>query len=122
MQKLLQYLLLILGSLIVSSCWDSGVSVYDLMESVSADMSYEEVFDTLSEQSWYHQPCPRPSFDVDLFFFGSREYERAKIIIVTSEKRGSDRHIRNIGTYDEPNAWQTSYRNCIQKDRFLNSE
>ena len=68
---------------------------------------------------WYHQPCLRGSdFIQDVFFYGSHQYDTDDVLIVTSRAADGVFIVEHIGSF-EPNAWHTAYRDCIQRDKFI---
>ena len=86
---------------------------------IHVGMNREEAIKVLAPISWYHQPCPAKSEVItDLFFYGSRQYDTDDILIVTSRAADGVFIVENIGSF-EPNAWHTAYRNCIQRDKFI---
>jgi len=85
---------------------------------ISIGMSREEAIRILSTQAWYHQECRNLSSIDDLFFFGSHDYERADVVIVTSVLEGQSYRVYEVGTFLETNVWHTAYQDCIQRDKF----
>jgi hypothetical protein len=71
----------------------------------------------LGETAWYHQPCPLAVSIDDLFFFGSRKYDKADVVIVSSEPI-DDIYVVYLVSSFEPYAWHTAYRDCLQRDMF----
>jgi hypothetical protein len=68
----------------------------------------------LGATAWYHQPC----WDrTDLFFYGSRSYDRAEIVILSSKLVNGVYVVDSIGGF-EPNAWHAAYADCIKRERF----
>jgi hypothetical protein len=73
-----------------------------------------EAIETLGATAWYHQPCWDQT---DLFFYGSRNYDRAEIVILGSKLVDGVYVVDSIDGF-EPYAWQTAYADCIQRERF----
>lgn len=69
-------------------------------------------------ESWYHQPCLNKETISDLFFFGSQSYDKAEIVILSSELKGTSYKVFHIGTF-ETYAWHTAYKDCYQEDKFI---
>ncbi len=107
--------------LLVASCHTSPVD--EARNQVSAGTLRDEAIRILSEEAWYHQPCPnlvggKLETITDLFFFGSHKYDKADIVIVTSESVNNEFVVaREVGSF-EPYLWHSVYGNCIQRDRF----
>ncbi len=78
----------------------------------------DKAVEMLNEYVWYYQPCPNLNSIDDLFFYGSRSYRTTDMLIVTSIMSGTLYVVHEIGTFDEPNAWHSAYRDCIKKERF----
>ena len=54
----------------------------------------------------------------DLFFYGSRQYDTDDVLIITSRAKDDVFEVERIGSF-EHYAWHTAYRNCIQRDKFI---
>ncbi len=53
----------------------------------------------------------------DLFFAGIHDWEKASMLIVTSRLDGVTYRVKDASSFDEPNGWQTAFRECLQGDR-----
>lgn len=87
-------------------------------ELVPIGSTREEAIAILSQEAWYHQPCPNRITIDDLFFYASRRLDKAQVVIVQSEPIEGVYRVYDISTFDEPNAWRAAYRDCLQMDRF----
>ena len=87
-------------------------------EQVPIGASRDEAIAILSREAWYHQPCPNRITIDDLFFYTSRRFDKAQVVIVQSEPIEGLYRVYDMGTFDEPNAWRAAYRDCLQMDRF----
>ncbi len=87
-------------------------------EQVPIGTSREQAIEVLNQEAWYHQPCPNWSTIDDLFFYTSRQFSKAQVVIVQSEPIDGVYVVYDIGTFDEPNAWRAAYRDCLQMDMF----
>ncbi len=107
--------------LLAAGCHTSPLE--DAREQVSTGTLRDDAIRILSEKAWYHQECPNfvgtaLSTITDLFFFGSHKYDKADIVIVTSEPvNGIFVVNRDPGSF-EPYLWQAVYQDCIQRDKF----
>lgn len=111
-------------SLLLLTACESRVMPYEkYKEIILPGQEREEAIKGLQEAAWYHQACPRGTptakdfFVADLFFFGSHKYDKAEILIVVSYPKENKLIVDHLGTF-EPNAWQTGYADCIQRDQF----
>lgn len=88
------------------------------MKETKPGMSRSEVVAKLTTEAWYYQPCPNGPYTVDLFFFDSHQYDRARIVIVRSlpDSMGALKVVR-VSTFDDY-AWQGAYSDCVQRDKF----
>jgi len=77
----------------------------------------EDAVATLEESAWYYQPCHYRDLVEDLFFFGSHRYDKAQIVIVSSEIDEGVYRVYQISSF-EPYAWHTAYKDCIDRTRF----
>jgi hypothetical protein len=71
----------------------------------------------LAAEAWYHQPCANRGGIDDLFFYDSRDYNRATVVILSSVASNGIYKVTRLTTF-EPNAWHTAYADCIHRDRF----
>lgn len=102
---------------VISGC--SNTSSWEkAMKETKPGMSRAEVVAKLTAEAWYYQPCPRRSYTLDLFFFDSHQYDRARIVIVdyTPDSTG-DLKEDSVSTFDDY-AWQVPYSDCVQRDKF----
>ena len=53
----------------------------------------------------------------DLFFFGSHKYDKAEVVIVTSEPIAGVFVVYDLGSF-EPYAWHAAYQDCLQRKQF----
>ncbi len=116
-QRLLLLTLLSLALLLPMS----GCRVHPLgraRQQVPIGMPREEAIRILGSQAWYHQPCGRHTIKSDLFFFGSHQYDRADVVIVTSYPGESEYVVVRVDTFYEANAWHTAFADCLQRDQF----
>jgi hypothetical protein len=86
-------------------------------QQIPIGMPREEAVRILSSRAWYYQACKREGGMDDLFFFGSRRYDEADIVIVVSSIQDGTYRVLQVGSF-EPYAWQAAYRDCIDRDRF----
>ena len=108
----------LLAVLMIAAGCSSSRSWERAMENTKPGMLRSEVVSKLALEAWYHQPCPRGSVFVDLFFFGSHQYDLARIVIViyTLDSTG-EMKVDRVGSFDDY-AWQASFSDCVQRDRF----
>jgi len=89
------------------------------IQSIQVGMLRDEAIRLLEDQAWYYQPCStNTDYLIDLFFFGSHEWDRAAILTVRSQSSNQEYRVTNITSFDEPNAWHTAYERCLQRDKF----
>ena len=106
----------VIGLLIAlaAGCRQRPTAVETARSQVPIGTRREEAIETLGATAWYHQPC----WDrIDLFFYGSHNYDRAEIVILSSKLVDGVYVVDSIDGF-EPNAWHTAYRDCIQRERF----
>ncbi len=72
---------------------------------------------SLQTEAWYHQSCPNQSSIDDLFFYGSQQYEKTDIVIMTSVLEDNEYRVSKISSF-EAYAWQAAYRDCIDRSKF----
>jgi hypothetical protein len=101
--------------ILIAACGPSPLE--EARELVPIGTPRDDALQILSETSWYHQPCGSDVAVHDLFFFGSRKYDRADVVIVESRSVEGILIVRQLGSF-EPYAWQTAYRDCIQRHMF----
>lgn len=103
--------------LALTACQESLVS--QAKQEVPIGMRREEAINVLSPRAWYHQSCMNQNSVDDLFFYGSRQYDRADLVIVNSAVQTDTYRVALIGTL-EPNAWHAAYKDCVQRSKFEN--
>lgn len=87
-------------------------------EEVPIGMSRDQAIEILSQEAWYHQPCPNQITIDDLFFYASRQFSKAQVVIVRSEPINEVYVVYDLGTFDESNAWRAAYRDCLKLEMF----
>lgn len=110
-----RFLLLASITLLLVACQQHPLEM--ARERLPLGTTREDAIEILNQQAWYHQPCPREDSFIDLFFFGSHEYEKADIVIVDSRLEDETYRIVSLSSF-EPYAWHTAYKDCIQRDSF----
>ncbi len=100
---------------LIAACGPSPLE--EARELVPIGTPRDDAIRILSETSWYHQPCPNVITIDDLFFFGSRKYDRADVVIVRSEPVEGIFIVYDISSF-EPYAWHAAYRDCLQRNMF----
>ena len=98
--------------ILVTACRPSPLE--EARELVPIGTPRDDAIRILSETAWYHQPCPNVITIDDLFFFGSRKYDKADVVIVRSEPVEEVFILYDISSF-EPYAWHAAYRDCIQR-------
>lgn len=88
------------------------------MQLVREGMSRDAAVNALQQEAWYYQSCSRGDWIDDLFFFGSRSWNSASILIVTSKPNNQAWQVVDISSFDEAGAWQTAYADCLQRNKF----
>ena len=86
-------------------------------ELVSVGDLRKDAVEILKEEAFYHQPCQYQSLIKDLFFYGDQHYDKADIVIVTSDLADGEHRVIGIGSF-ETYLWQNIYEDCIDRDRF----
>ena len=78
-----------------------------------------EVVEAIKDDAWAYVPCFQDDTSrIDLFFFDSKSYDEANIVIVRSLLHNNTWEVDSIGTFDESNAWQAAFSNCIDRKMF----
>lgn len=114
--KVVLVLILLAAMLLLGACQPPPLE--RAREQVPIGISREEAIAILSQEAWYHQPCPNRITIDDLFFYTSRRLKEAQVVILQSEPIDGVYVVYDIGTFDEPNAWRAAYRDCLQMDMF----
>ncbi len=109
-------LMLLVSLLLLAACQPHPLE--RAREQVPIGITREEAIAILNQEAWYHQPCPNRITIDDLFFYTSRRFKKAQVVIVQSEPVEGEYRVYDIGTFDEPNAWRAAYRDCLQMDLF----
>lgn len=115
MRRLVQCAVLALLVLLPTACYVSPLE--EARKQVPIGTPREDAIKILSEKAWYHQPCPNKVTIVDLFFYGSRKYDEAEVVIVHSETVDGVFVVDDISSF-ESYAWHTAYQDCFQRDKF----
>jgi len=86
---------------------------------VKVGITREQAITILRDDAWYYQACPNLTTIDDLFFYGSRDYNHAEIVIISSDREDQnlDYQVFQLGTL-EPNAWHTAYADCVDVSEF----
>ena len=85
---------------------------------VAVGDSREKAIELLAADAWYHQPCTiNEDSGTDLFFYGSRGYDRAQVVIINSRLQNGELQVSQIATCPRY-IWQSHYFNCIDEKRF----
>ncbi|MBK7200667.1 hypothetical protein [Candidatus Amarolinea dominans] len=100
---------------LVAGCYSSPLE--EARKQVSVGTLRDDAIRILSEKAWYHQPCPNRITIDDLFFFGSHKYDKAEVVIVTSEPIAGVFVVYDLGSF-EPYAWHAAYQDCLQRKQF----
>lgn len=107
--------ILLVLAVLVAACRSSPLE--EARKQVSIGMRRDDAIKILSEKAWYHQPCPNRITIDDLFFYGSRRYDTAELVIVGSEPKDEVFIVYDIGSF-ESYAWHAAYQDCIQRNIF----
>jgi len=98
-----------------ASCGSSALQV--AQEHVPIGTKRSDAIRILDGETWYHQLCPNVITVDDLFFYGSRGYDKAQVVIVSSEPLDGVYYVYAISSF-ENYAWHTAYADCIDVTRF----
>jgi hypothetical protein len=71
----------------------------------------------LEASAWYYQPCHYGDLVEDLFFFGSHQYDKAQIVIVSSEPDEDVYRVYQVSSF-ESYTWHTAFGDCVDRTRF----
>lgn len=115
---LTQNLLVLLLVVVVIGC-SSKATPYELALGQDIGKSRQaQIAQMIQLGSWYHETCTmKQSYATDIFFFGSKDYDKANIVIVDSYLTNGEMLVEKISTF-EPYAWNTAYGDCIDRSRF----
>ncbi len=113
--RILVRLAALLLIILTTGCYVSPLS--RAREQVPIETTRSDAIRILNDQAWYHQECPNRITIDDLFFFGSRSYDDAQVVIVGSEPIDGEYIVYIISSF-EANAWHAAYQDCLQRDRF----
>lgn len=108
-------IMLIVLAVFVAACQPSPLE--KARKQVPIGMLRDDAIRILGEKAWYHQPCSNLVTIDDLFFYGSHKYDKAGVVIVSSEPMDGVFVVYKISSF-ESYAWHTSYQDCIRRDKF----
>jgi len=113
-------ILLTVVALLAAGCEDAlSARLHRAQRLIPPGTPREEAVAILGRDSWYHQECRYSAGSVtDLFFYGSRRWDEATILIVGSTFRDGQFRVTGIGTFADAAPWQATFANCVQRDRF----
>jgi len=108
---------LIVFAAALSTCYIAPDPFSFAQRHIDPGMPRTDAIAVLGQHSWYHQPCVENARLVDLFFFGDRRYDRAFVVILSSESKSGSYRVTDVSTQDNY-LWQFEYKDCIQEERF----
>jgi hypothetical protein len=117
--KLGCFTLAFVAIMLLSSCVIEKTRIEEAVEIVKPDMTREQAIELLAPEAWYHQPCQLKVTLNDLFFYDSRDYDKAYLVIVSSQLQDNRHEVTGVSTL-EPYAWHTAYSQCIEREKFAN--
>ena len=103
---------------LVCACQSQPTTLERARQQVPVGTIRENAIAILSQEAWYHEPCSVDDvYSTDLFFFGSKKYDEAEIVIVDSRAVEGVLQVYQVSTF-ESYAWQGGYRDCIDRSKF----
>lgn len=87
-------------------------------ELVPIGATREQAIRAPDSDSWYHAICLYKTTISQVFFFGSRHWDKAELVDVGSGPVGDEFLLYDLSSFDEPNAWHTAYARCVSLSRF----
>jgi hypothetical protein len=82
-------------------------------------MERDQALNIMSKDAWYSAQCSNSdTWRTDVYFYGSKDWDRAEIVILFSELADGRFRVEQVATFDEPNVWHTAYRDCVDRGVF----
>ena len=101
--------------LLQTACTQSEHPYYTARARIPIGMPIEEAA-ALLDEAWHHAACPYNEygeFANHLFFFGSRDFGRAEVVMIRAMGPQDDQVVAWIGTVDE--SLRVGYEDCIER-------